>query len=113
MTDSADAPDSPPDEITFERLVGNRVIETAAIDWVMDLERAAGRVPIDRRSVASYPADIESPPRTIEVKAVGSDARGTDLPVEVAQVERARSDPEFYLYLVDRIAQGNRGHFRL
>jgi hypothetical protein len=101
------------DEITFERLVGNRRIETAAIEWVMDLERAAGRVPSDKRSDTRYPADIDSPPRVIEVKAVGADARGQDLPLEVAQVERARIDPNFYLYLVDRIAQGNPASFRL
>jgi hypothetical protein len=101
------------DEITFERLTGNRNIETAAIQWVMGLERTAGRVPVDKRSDPRYPADIDSPPRVIEVKAVGADARGQDLPLEVAQIERAKVDVNFYLYVVDRIAQGNPANFRL
>ncbi len=89
------------------------MIETAAVLWVLDLERAAGRVPVDKRSDPRYPADIDSPPRVIEVKAVGADARGSDLPLEVAQVERAKTDPDFYLYVVDRVAQGHPAKFRL
>jgi hypothetical protein len=100
-------------EITFAPLSGNRAVETAAIEWVIELERQAGRPASDRRSVRDVPGDIESPPRIIEVKAVGGDARGADLPLEVAQVKRARTDPNFYLYLVDRIAQGNPADFRL
>lgn len=110
MADDAIAPG---DEITFERLTGNRNIETAAIQWVMGLERTTGRFPVDKRSDPRYPADIDSPPRVIEVKAVGADARGQDLPLEVAQIERAKVDPNFYLYVVDRIAQGNPASFRL
>jgi hypothetical protein len=102
-----------PPEITFAPLVGNRRIEDAAIHWVLLLERRAGRSPVDRRQERTFPADIESPPRIIEVKAVGGDARGADLPLEVAQVERGRTDPNFYLYLVDRVAQGDPAKFRL
>jgi hypothetical protein len=104
---------SPVEEVTFERLVGNRRIENAAIEWVLILERTAGRTPNDRRTDPKFPGDIESPPRIIEVKAVGGDARGVDLPLEVAQFERGCVDPDFYLYLVDRLAQGNPGLFRL
>jgi hypothetical protein len=43
---------------------------TAAIAWVMDLERKAGRQPVDTR-FAGAPADIASAPRVIEVKAFG------------------------------------------
>jgi hypothetical protein len=103
----------PEPEITFEPLVGNRRIEDAAIHWIEQLERDAGRLPVDRRQERTFPGDIESPPRIIEVKAVGADARGADLPLEVAQVERGRADKDFYLYLVDRIAQGNPAQFRL
>lgn len=95
------------DETTFERLTGNRAIETAGVLWVMQLERDAGRNPIDRRSERGFPGDIVSHPRIIEVKAVGGDARGADLPLEVPQIERARADPNFHLYFVDRVAQGN------
>lgn len=106
-------PTEPADIRTFERLSGNRVIETAALSWVMELERAAGREPTDRRAERGFPGDLESPPRTIEIKAVGGDARGADLPLEERQVNAAGADPEFYLYLVDNVAQGDPGQFRL
>ena len=38
-------------------VVGNRAVEEAAVAFVMGLERQAGRDPIDRRYVASSPAD--------------------------------------------------------
>jgi hypothetical protein len=66
-------------------LVGNKAIETAAIGWVMELEQAAGREPRDTR-YAGAPADIESPPRLIEVKAFGKSNRGFDLWFETRQV---------------------------
>jgi hypothetical protein len=52
-------------------VVGNKSIEAAAIEWVMELERAAGCHPRDTR-YAGRPADIESPPWVIEVKGSGS-----------------------------------------
>ena len=57
-------------------LVGNKAIEDAAIKFVLDLERAAGRSPRDRRYEAAFAADIESLPWIIEVKAVGGSQRG-------------------------------------
>lgn len=99
--------------MTFEPLVGNRAIEDAAIEYVMDLERRAGREPVDRRYEAAFAADIWSPPRTIEVKAVGKDQRGWFVPVETRQYEAARSDRDFYLYVVDNIRQGDPSAFRL
>ena len=38
--------------------------------------KRAGRSPIDKRYQATYPADIESLPRIIEVKTVGGSQRG-------------------------------------
>ena len=99
--------------MTFEPLVGNRAIEDAAIAYVMQLERKAGREPVDRRYEAAFAADISSPPRTIEVKAVGKDQRGWFVPVETRQYGAARSDPNFYLYVVDNIRQGDPTAFRL
>lgn len=99
--------------MTFEPLVGNRAIEDAAIKYVMDLERRAGREPVDRRYEASFAADISSPPRTIEVKAVGKDQRGWFVPIETRQYDAARSDPNFFLYVVDNIRQGDPSAFRL
>jgi hypothetical protein len=94
-------------------LQGNRAIEDAAIAWVMDLERRAGRDPIDRRHDAPFPGDIESPPRIIEVKAAGGDQRGWFLWLEVVQVEEARRNPDFFVYVVDNVRQGDPQHFRL
>lgn len=99
--------------MTFEPLVGNRVIEAAAIKYVMDLERSAGRVPVDRRYEAAFAADISSPPRTIEIKAVGKDQRGWFVPIETRQYDAALADPNFYLYVVDNIRQGDPSAFRL
>ncbi len=85
---------------------GNRAIENAAIKWVLERERAAGREPEDMRGKGA-PADIESPPRMIEVKAYGESARGQDLWLEVRQVEEARNNPNFWLYVVENIGQGD------
>jgi hypothetical protein len=85
---------------------GNRAIENAAIKWVLERERAAGREPEDMRGKGA-PADIESPPRMIEVKAYGKSARGQDLWLEVRQVEEARNNPNFWLYVLENIGQGN------
>jgi hypothetical protein len=94
-------------------LVSNRAIEDAAIRWVMRLEEAAGRRPVDCRQRPRYPGDIASPPRVIEVKAYGKSNRGMFLWLEVAQVEAARADPNFCLYIVENVAQGDPEKFSL
>jgi hypothetical protein len=99
--------------MTFEPLVRNRAIEDAAMAYVMEIERQDGREPVDRRFDAAFAADISSPPRTIEVKAVGKDQRGWFVPIETRQYDAARSDPDFYLYVVDNIRQGDPSAFRL
>jgi hypothetical protein len=96
-----------------EPLSGNRAIEDAAVAWVITLERQAGREPIDRRYEAAFPADLESPPRIIEVKAVGGNQRGWFLPVETAQADEARRNPDFWIYIVDNVRQGDPAQFRL
>lgn len=94
-------------------LSGNKAIEAAAITFVMDLERRAGRSPVDKRYEASYPADIESLPRIVEVKAVGGSQRGWFLWLEVVQVEEAQRNPDFYVYIVDNVRQGDATKFGL
>lgn len=93
-------------------LRGNKAIEDAAIAWVIELERTAGRTPRDTR-YRGAPADIESPPRLIEVKAFGRLNRGFDLWLETQQVDEARTNPDFYVYVVENVAQGNPGEFTL
>lgn len=94
-------------------LTGNRTIEDAAIRWVVRLAEAAGRIPVDYRADPAYPADISSPPRVIEVKAFGKTNRGEDLWLEATQEEAARSNPDFYLYVVEYVAQGDPAAFTL
>src|SRR5438045_1342256 len=83
-------------------LVGNKAIETAAIEWVMELERVAGREPRDTR-YAGAPADIESPPRLIEVKAFGKSNRGFELWLETRQLDQARRNPDCFVYVVENV----------
>jgi hypothetical protein len=93
-------------------LVGNKATEDAAIAWVMQLELAAGRSPQDTR-YRGAPADIESPPRLIEVKAFGKSTRGYDLLIEPRQLEEARGNPDFYIYVVENVRQGDPSQFTL
>lgn len=93
-------------------LRGNKAIEDAAIAWVTELERSAGREPTDSRHCRA-PADIESPPRLIEVKAFGTTGRGNDLWLEVRQVEEAKRNPRFYVYVVENVRQGDPARFTL
>lgn len=93
-------------------ITGNRVVEDASIEWVIQHEKAAGRNAENVRG-KGHAGDISSPPRTIEVKAYGGSARGHDLWLEVRQFEAAKSDPEFYIYVVDNIRQGDPEHFHL
>ncbi len=72
-----------------------------------------GRQPRDTR-YGGAPADIESPPRLIEIKAVGKDScRGEDLWLETRQVDEARRNTNFYVYVVENVRQGDSGQFRL
>jgi hypothetical protein len=95
-------------------LRSNKAKEDAAIAYVMDKERAAGREPNDTRYVGK-PADVESPPRLIEVKAVGKPSARSDgfMWLETRQVETARDNPNFYGYLVENVRQGDPALFTL
>ena len=93
-------------------LSGNKAIEDAPIHWVMDLERTAGREPRDIRYQGT-PADIESPPRLIEVKSFGTSNRGYDLWLEVRQVQEVKANPDFYVYVVENVRQGDPALFTL
>ena len=86
--------------------MANTEIERAAIEHVLELERKAGREPVDVH-LQGFPYDVSSPPRKIEVKAFGGSARGAPVPLEDRQVKAAREDPEnFYVYVVDNVAAG-------
>lgn len=101
------------DETTaVEPTVGNKAIENAAIQFVIDQERRFQRDARDTR-YRGAPADLESGGRVIEVKAVGGLLRGYGLPLETRQVEEARANPNFYIYIVENVAQGDPAKFDL
>jgi hypothetical protein len=82
----------------------NRETEDFAINHVLDLERAGGREAQDARKQQA-PVDVISPPRLIEVKAVGGSARGLALPLEQRQVDALRANPDsFSLYVVENVS---------
>ena len=94
-----------------DEIRGSRA-EGAAIAWVIEYERSQGRQPYDTRYKGA-PADVERSGRIIEVKAYGTSARGQDLWLEVRQVEEARSNPDFYVYVVECTRQGDSASFTL
>jgi hypothetical protein len=94
-------------------ITGIKPVEDAAIAFVMKCERAAGREPRDTRH-AGAAADIESGDRVIEVKAFSKYLRGSGfVPLEVRQVDEARRNANFYLYLVENVGQGDSAKFEL
>jgi len=93
-------------------LRSNRAVENAAITFVLAYELAHGREATDTRG-GHAPADVESDDRVIEVKAFGLSARGNDLWLETRQVDEARTNGRFHLYVVDNVRQGNPAAFRL
>ena len=95
-----------------EELRTNRQIENAAIEHVLRREAAEGRHAVDSRGRGAL-ADIEGD-RIIEVKAYGGSARGSDLWLEVRQVQAAEADPEcFHLVIVENVDQGDPVAFRV
>lgn len=96
-----------------EGKIRGRAVEDAAVAWVMEFERRAGREPFDRRYERSFPADLESPPRIIEIKASAGSYRGWLLPLEPVQLEHARTDPTFFLYVVENVGQGDPAKYTL
>lgn len=91
---------------------GGAATENAAVKWVLNYEKHHGRVAHDARYQGEA-VDVISSDRVIEIKAFGKSARGSDLFVEVSQVEEARKNPAFHLYVVDNIRQGDPAKFRL
>lgn len=97
---------------TPEPITSNRGIENAAIAFVLAHEVRHGRAARDTRGTNAA-ADVASAGRTIEVKAYGGSARGQDLWLEPRQVAEAATNPDFWLYVVENVRQGDPAHFRL
>ena len=93
--------------------MSNRAVEDAAVAFVVAYEAEHGRVASDTRGRGAA-GDVESDDgRLIEVKAYGRSARGTDLWLETRQLDEARSNPAFHVYVVDNVRQGDPVLFRL
>lgn len=104
MTDEGEQP---------EPIIGNKRIEDAAIRFVIEQERRAGRDPRDTRHHGAA-ADVESGGRVIEVKAFGGWLRAQGaLLLEARQVREAQQNAEFYVYVVENVAQGDPSRFEL
>ncbi len=99
-------------ESATTRQMSNRAIEDTAIVFVLDWEAAHGRPSHDTRGTGAA-GDVANTERTIEVKAYGRSARGQDLWLEVRQVEEARRNPNFWLYVVENVRQNNPVEIRL
>ncbi|HET8662276.1 MAG TPA: DUF3883 domain-containing protein [Micromonosporaceae bacterium] len=90
----------------------NKAVENAAVAFVLAYEGAHGRPSRDTRGTGAA-ADVAGDVRTIEIKAYGGSARGQDLWLETRQVDEARTNPNFWLYIVDNVRQGDPARFGL
>jgi len=93
-------------------LQSNRAIENAAVAFVLRWEADHCRPALDTRGTGGA-GDVAGEVRTIEIKAYGQSARGQDLWLETRQVDEARTNPEFWLYIVENVRQGDPARFRL
>ena len=96
--------------MTTTEIRGPRKIEDAAIEHVVELERAEGR----EASVVEGADGVVTGDRVIAVKACGGTSCGAELLLECSQFVAARDDPErSWLYLVENVAQGDPAAFRV
>ncbi|MEV0718665.1 DUF3883 domain-containing protein [Asanoa sp. NPDC050611] len=91
---------------------GNRAVENAAVKFVLAWEAAQGRPSRDTRGTGAA-ADVAGDVRSIEVKAFGQWARGEDLWLEPRQKAEAEANPNFWIYVVENVRQGNPALFHL
>ncbi len=98
--------------MTTTEVRGPQQIEDAAIDYVVERERAEGR---DARDVRGQGvADVVSGDRHITVEACGTSSRGSGLWLECSRYIATKADPDrSWLYLVENVAQGDPAEFRL
>jgi hypothetical protein len=92
--------------------LGPKQIQDAAIEYVLERERAEGRAARDTRGDGA--GDVAGGDRVIAVKACGTSSRGMELWLEPSQYIEAKSEPDrFWLYLVENVAQGDPAQFTL
>lgn len=104
------------DAAEVEGIFGNPAIEKAAIDWVIEQERMQGRAATDARgSGLGGAGDIESDGRIIEVKAFSKwGLKSTGLLLFTpAQLREGERNANYYVYIVENVAQGDPSKFEL
>lgn len=96
-----------------EPIVVDKTIEDAAIRHVIGLERQLGRDARDTRRRPGAP-DIESGDRKIELKVVGGWLRSRGLLLFTpGQIRKAQRDPNYYVYIVENLNQGEPSKFEV
>lgn len=90
---------------------GNPAVEKAAIEFVIEQERLQGRTARDTRGRGA--GDIESDGRIIEVKAYGGWWRTGLLYFTPPQLREGERNADYYVYIVENIAQGDPSKFDL
>jgi hypothetical protein len=105
---------APMDE--WEQIIGNPAIEKAAIAYVIDCEQRQGRAARDARgSGLGGAGDVESDGRIIEVKAFSKwGLKSTGLLLFTpAQLREGERNANYYIYIVENVAQGDPSKFEL
>lgn len=97
-----------------ELILGNTAVERAAVEFVIEQERLQGRSARDTRNTGAA-GDVESDGRIIEVKASSQYAlRSTGLLYFTApQLRHGSENSDYYVYVVENVAQGDRSKFEL
>jgi hypothetical protein len=96
--------------MTTTEVRGPKQIEDAAIEYVIERERAEGRA----AAVADDADGVVRGDRVIAVKACAGSSCAAELLLECSQFVAARDDPDrSWLYLVENLAQGDPAEFRL
>jgi hypothetical protein len=83
-----------------EGIVGNRAIESAAIQWIITLVRTEGRKAVDIGACGGI-ADIQARLGSLKSRRMGICSR-SGFVVGTTQVETAVVDGDFWLYTVER-----------
>lgn len=101
-------------KVAPQPIVGNAAVQRAAVQFVVEYERAYGRNARDT-SRGGAPGDIASDGRVIEVKSCGGFDVRTDglLYFTPPQLREGGSNPEYYVYIVENVRQGDPTKFEL
>lgn len=98
---------------TLDSPVDRRVVEDAAISFVLAQEEAEGRAARDVRGTRAL-GDVVSAERIVEVRVFAAPVRGQDLWLEPRLYDTARANPDrFWFYVVEDAGQDDAARFRL